>query len=160
MRILLSGTIISFGLFSLLPVQAQQPKVSDTQVAAMVEALRQSAPKNTPNDGYYSDWQVKPGTVKLWTKFCLKKELTPQQFESKEVAREVVSCIVRRELDKQFQAIPNNQTAVVNSVACWWMTGKYTGCNSKFTAEYVKQVANNYQKALNPTINNSRPSKR
>ncbi len=70
MRILLSGTIISFGLFSLLPVQAQQPKVSDTQVNAMVEALRQSAPKNTPNDGLYSDWQVKPGTVKLWTKSC------------------------------------------------------------------------------------------
>jgi hypothetical protein len=160
MRILLSRTIISFGLFSLLPVQAQQPKVSNTQVAAMVEALRQSAPQNSQKDGFYSDWQVKPETIKLWTKFCLKKELTPQQFESKEVAREVVSCIVRRELDKQFRTIPNNQTAVVNSVACWWMTGKYSGCNSAFTANYVKQVAKNYQKALNPTTNKQRPSKR
>ncbi|BAZ16906.1 hypothetical protein NIES4071_87840 [Calothrix sp. NIES-4071] len=145
MRVLLGGIIISLGLSS-LPVQAQQPKVSDSQVAAMVEALRQSAPKNTPNDGLYSDWQVKPGTVKLWTNFCLKKELTPTQFENDPAtARKVVSCVINRELSKQLKAIPNNETAAVGSVACWWMTGNYTGCNRGFTADFVKNVTKRYQ---------------
>ncbi len=160
MSIVLSGTIISFGLSSLLLAQAQQPKVSNTQVAAMVEALRQSAPKSGANSRYYSDWQVKPETIKLWTKFCLKKELTPKEFTSNPAtAREVVSCIIRRELDKQFRAIPNNETAAINSVSCWWMTGKYTGCNSGFTADFVKQVADNYQKALKSTPSRPRSTR-
>lgn len=145
MRVLVSGMIITLGLSS-LPALAQQPKVSDSQVAAMVEALRQSAPKNTPNDGLYSDWQVKPGTVKLWTNYCLKKELTPAQFQNDPAtARQVVSCVINRELTKQFRAIPNNETAAVGSVACWWMTGNYTGCNSGFTADFVKNVTKLYQ---------------
>ncbi len=145
MRVLLGGMIISLGLFS-LPIQAQQPKVSDSQVSAMVEALRQSAPKSSPNKGYYSDWQVKPETIKLWTKYCLKKELTPTQFQNDPAtARQVVSCVMNRELTKQFRAIPNNETAAVGSVACWWMTGNYTGCNSGFTADFVKNVTKLYQ---------------
>ncbi|GJD17961.1 hypothetical protein RIVM261_029170 [Rivularia sp. IAM M-261] len=145
MRVLVSGIIITLGLSS-LPALAQQPKVSESQVAAMVEALRQSAPKNTPNDGLYSDWQVKPETIKLWTKNCLKKELTPAQFQNDPAtARQVVSCIINRELTKQFRAIPNNETAAVSSVACWWMTGNYTGCNSGFTSDFVKNVTKIYQ---------------
>lgn len=55
--LLLNGVLVSFGLLSLL-AQAQQP-VSDTQVAAMVEALRQAAPQTkNPNDGYYSESPV------------------------------------------------------------------------------------------------------
>ncbi len=43
--LLLNGVIVSFGLLPLL-AQAQQPvSVSDAQVAAMVEALRQAAPQ-------------------------------------------------------------------------------------------------------------------
>ena len=145
MRVLLGGMIISLGLSS-LPVQAQQPKVSDSQVSAMVEALRQSAPKSSPSKGYYSDWQVKPETIKLWAKYCLKKELTPTQFHNDPAtARQVVSCVMKRELTKQFRAIPNNETAAVGSVACWWMTGNYTGCNSGFTADFVKKVTKLYQ---------------
>jgi hypothetical protein len=135
--------IISLGLSS-FPALAQQPKVSDSQVAAIVEALRQAAPKSSANSGYYSEWSVKPETIKLWTRYCLKKELTPAQFEGA-TARNVVSCIMRRELGKQFTAIPNNETAAVGSVACWWMTGNYTGCNRGFTADFVKNVTRFYQ---------------
>ncbi len=150
MRVLVSGMIITLGLSS-LPALAQQPKVSESQVAAMVEALRQSAPKSAPNSGYYSDWKVKPGTVKLWTKYCLKKELTPAQFQNDPAtARQVVSCVINRELTKQFRAIPNNETAAVSSVACWWMTGSYTGCNSGFTADFVKNVTKRYQQRSKP----------
>jgi hypothetical protein len=146
MRLLLGGAIVSFGLSSLLVAQAQQP-VSDTQVAAMVEALRKAAPQGaSSNSGYYSEWKVKPETLKGWSKTCLKQELTPAQFEnSPATARKVVSCITRRELDKQFRATSNNENAAVGGVACWWMTGNYTGCNSGFTGNYVKKIINFYQ---------------
>ncbi|MCW5312817.1 hypothetical protein GTQ43_02825 [Nostoc sp. KVJ3] len=144
-KLLLNGVILSFGLLPLL-AQAQQ-SVSDTQVAAMVEALRQAAPQTkNPNDGYYSEWQVKPETLKGWTRTCLKRELTPTQFEnSPAIARQVVSCITRRELTNQFRATNNNEIASVRGVACWWMTGNYTGCDKGFTADYVKKVVYFYQ---------------
>ncbi|MBC6430089.1 hypothetical protein FM036_04220 [Nostoc sp. HG1] len=143
--LLLNGVIVTFGLLPLL-AQAQQP-ISDTQVAAMVEALRQAAPQTkNPNDGLYSEWQVKPETLKGWTRTCLKRELTPTQFEnSPAIARQVVSCITRRELTNQFRATNNNETASVRGAACWWMTGSYTGCNKGFTAEYVQKVVRFYQ---------------
>jgi len=147
MRLLISTVLVSFSFgMSSLVAQAQQ-SVSDTQVAAMVEALRRAAPQTGKvDDGLYSDWQVQPGTVKAWTKFCLKKELAPTQFEnSPATARQVVSCITRRELDKQLRATKNNETAAVNGVACWWMTGNYTGCNNGFTAAYVQKVVGFYQ---------------
>jgi len=143
--LLLNGLIVSLGLLPLL-AQAQQP-ISDIQVAAMVEALRQAAPQTkNPNDGYYSQWQVKPETLKGWSRTCLKRELTPTQFEnSPAIARQVVSCITRRELTNQFRATNNNELASVRGAACWWMTGSYTGCNKGFTAEYVQKVVRFYQ---------------
>lgn len=112
-QLLLNGVIVSLGLLPLL-AQAQQP-VSDIQVAAMVEALRQAAPQTkNPNDGLYSEWQVKPETLKGWSKTCLKRELTPTQFENSPAnARQVVSCITRRELSNQFRATNNNEIASV-----------------------------------------------
>jgi len=144
MRFLI-GAMVVFGFSSSL-AQAQQP-VSTNQVAAMVEALRQAAPQTgKQNDGLYSEWQVRPGTVKAWSKSCLKKELTPTQFEqSPATARQIISCITSRELNQQYQATKNNEIAAVSSVACWWMTGKYTGCNSGFTAAYVQKVVSLYQ---------------
>ncbi|MDZ8030653.1 hypothetical protein [Nostoc sp. DedSLP04] len=149
--LLLSGVIVSFGLSSLL-AQAQQ-KVSDAQVAAMVEALRLAAPQTgTANDGLYSEWQVKAETLKGWSKYCLKQELTPMQFENSPAkARQVVSCITRRELNKQFLATNNNEIAAVRGVGCWWMTGNYTGCNSGFTATYLQKVVGFYQQRSKPT---------
>ncbi|MBW4452058.1 MAG: hypothetical protein KME55_04905 [Nostoc indistinguendum CM1-VF10] len=154
--LLLNGVIVSLGLLPLL-AQAQQP-ISDTQVAAMVEALRQAAPQTkNPNDGYYSEWQVKPETLKGWSRTCLKRELTPTQFENNSaIARQVVSCITRRELTNQFRATNNNEIASVRGAACWWMTGSYTGCDKGFTADYVQKVVRFYQQQLSkPTATQS-----
>ncbi|ARV60836.1 hypothetical protein BZZ01_21425 [Nostocales cyanobacterium HT-58-2] len=152
MRLLLGGIILSLGLSSVVfsefsLAQAQKSLASAAQVNAMVEALKLAAPKTgTANDGYYSEWQVKPETLKGWSKNCLKKEVTPTQFENDPgLARQVISCITRRELNKQLTAAGNNETAAVRGVACWWMTGNYTGCSSGFTADYVKKVVGFYQ---------------
>ncbi|HLO87020.1 MAG TPA: hypothetical protein VK203_18725 [Nostocaceae cyanobacterium] len=147
MRLLIGAMVVSFGLFSSpLLAQAQQ-QVSDTQVAKLVEALRKAAPQTkNPNDGLYSEWQVKPETLRGWGRFCLKKEVTPTQFENNPtLAREIVTCIVRREFNQQFRATKNNEIAAVRGVGCWWMTGSYTGCNSGFTATYVNKLVSFYQ---------------
>ena len=143
MRFLLSGVIIGLGLLPLAAQAQQQP--SNTQVAAMVEALRLAAPK-TADDSLYSEWKVKGETFRGWSKSCLEKEVQPTQFASNpELARQVISCIMERELKGQLDATNNNETEAVSRTACWWMTGKYTGCNSGFTADYVKKVSGYYQ---------------
>ncbi|MCM0593627.1 MAG: hypothetical protein HEQ35_02310 [Gloeotrichia echinulata IR180] len=156
-RLLVSGVVVSLGMSPLL-AQAQQ-QVSDAQVGALVEALRLAAPKtNVVNDGLYSEWQVKPETLKGWSKFCLKKELTPAQFENNPAtARQVVSCITRRELNKQYSANKNNEIAAVRGVGCWWMTGSYTGCNSGFTATYIQKVVKFYQQQRSQPPSSPRP---
>jgi hypothetical protein len=59
MRLLLRGLIASMVLWVTLPAQSQ---VSEPQIEAMVEALRQAAPKTgTQNNGLYSEWQVQTG---------------------------------------------------------------------------------------------------
>ena len=151
MKFLLSGVIVTLGLFP-FAAQAQQQSLN-TQVAGMVEALRLAAPNTgSANDGYYSDWQVKPETLKSWSKSCLEKEVSPAEFEKNpQLARQVVSCIVERELKGQLEATNNNETEAVRGTACWWMTGKYEGCDSGFSADYVKKVLDYYQKPKQST---------
>ena len=60
-------------------------------------------------------------------------------------ARNVVTCITRRELQKQYPVSGNNESVAVRRVACWWMTGDYTGCNSGPTATYVQRVVRFYR---------------
>ncbi|ACK71392.1 conserved hypothetical protein [Gloeothece citriformis PCC 7424] len=142
----LGATLATIGL-SALPSNAQ---VKDAQVNALVSALKQAAPPNRANDGMYSSWQVLPGIIPSWTKQCLGKEMTPQQFESDEnAARQVVSCIVQRELKTQYKTTTNENQAVRN-VACWWMTGKPQGCDSGATGTYVGRVVGFYQQQMKP----------
>jgi len=144
MRLLLGGIIVSLGLW-ILPVQAQQ--VTNTQVEAMVEALRLAAPKTgKTNDGLYSEWQITPGIIPSWSKQCIGRELTPQELEASPAkAREIVSCITRRELQKQYAASNNNEITAIRRTACWWMTGNTSGCDSGSTATYVQTVLDFYQ---------------
>ncbi|MDM9381120.1 hypothetical protein QUB80_10430 [Chlorogloeopsis sp. ULAP01] len=155
MQLLVAGMIVSLGFLPSL-AQAQKP-VSDYQVSTMVEALRLAAPKtDTSNDGLYSAWQVKPETLKSWSKYCLKKEVTPMQFENNPaLARQVVSCIMRRELNNQYTARQNNEIAAMRGVACWWMTGYYTGCKDGLTGAYVQKVVDYYQQQRSKPVSNT-----
>lgn len=145
-RTLLLSTIVAFLVhpsFSL----AQNQNDIDRQANRLTEALRQAAPTQRPNDGMYSPWQVLPGIIPSWTKQCLGREMTPQQFDTDfNAARQTVNCIVKRELNNQWKTVKNEQQAVRN-VACWWMTGKYQGCNQGATANYVDRVIKYYQQA-------------
>ena len=159
-RLLLRGLLVSLALWT-LPAQAQQ--LSKPQIEAMVDALRLAAPKTSiQDDGLYSQWQITPGIIPSWSKQCLGREVTPKQLESSPgVARSIVSCIVRRELPKQYAATSNNETTAVRRTACWWMTGNPTSCTSGQTAKYVQNVERFYQQARSkqvamPTTSNQR----
>ena len=142
-NLLFGSLIISLGLQT-LPASAQA--VTDAQVSALVEAMRQAAPPQTANDGMYSQWQVLPGNISRWAKFCTKQDLTPQQFEADATkAKSIVTCIVGDLLRDEYKASGNNETAAVRRAACWWMTGDSAACKSGATATFAEKVVKVYQ---------------
>ncbi len=142
-NLLFGSLIISLGLPA-LPAAAQA--VTDAQISALVEALRQAAPPQTANDGMYSQWQVLPGNISRWAKFCTKQDLTPQQFEADATkAKSIVTCIVGDLLRDEYKASGNNETAAIRRAACWWMTGESAACKSGATATFADKVVSVYQ---------------
>ena len=142
-NLLFGSLIISLGLQA-LPAAAQS--VTDAQVSALVEALRQAAPPQTANDGMYSQWQVLPNNISRWAKFCTKQALTPQQFEADAPkAKSIVTCIVGDLLRDEYKASSNNELTAIRRAACWWMTGDSAACKSGATATYADKVISVYQ---------------
>jgi hypothetical protein len=142
-NLLFGSLIIGLGLQA-LPATAQA--VTDAQVSALVEALRQAAPPQTANDGMYSQWQVLPNNISRWAKFCTKQALTPQQFEADATkAKSIVTCIVGDLLRDEYKASSNNELTAVRRAACWWMTGDSAACKSGATATYADKVISVYQ---------------
>lgn len=139
-----SSAIVALGLIA-APVSAQ---MTDAQVARIVEALRQASKPEKSVSGFYSDWQVKPENITRWSKACSGKELSPQQFEADAgAARSIVTCVVRDVLKQEAKTIGTNETAAVQRVAAWWMTGDTTKFNAPATAPYVQRALKAYQTA-------------
>ncbi len=142
-NLLFGSLIISLGLPAL---PAAAAPVTDAQVSALVEALRQAAPPQTANDGMYSQWQVLPSNISRWAKFCTKQDLTPQQFEADATkAKSIVTCIVGDLLRDEYKASGNNETAAIRRAACWWMTGESAACKTGATATFADKVVSVYQ---------------
>lgn len=155
MKLWLGGLIASLGLWT-LPAQAQ---VTSTQVDALVEAMRQAAPQTgTSQDGLYSDWQVMPGNIPRWAKFCTGREVTPEQFGANpSTARSIVTCIIKDALQDEYPASGNNEAIAVQRVAAWWMTGDPTRYTNAATSPYTNKVLSLYQKLKSPNAS-SRPA--
>jgi hypothetical protein len=141
--LLLGGVLVSVGFWA-MPAQTQ----SASQIAKMVEALRQAAgPIGASPEGLVSDWKIKPANIPRWSRLCTKKEMTPEQFSANQTAaREILACVIGDVMQEQFKATGNNETAAVQNSACWWMTGNPNGCSSGPTSDYVKRVLGFYQK--------------
>lgn len=147
MRVPIGKLIISLGVIlatGTLPAQAQ---VSDRQVSALVEALRQAAPQTgRADDGLYSDWQIMPGNIPRWSRSCIGRELSPTEFEaSPAVARSVVTCVMRDVLQDEYEASGNNEMLAVRRSAAWWMRGDPSQYNSAEIADYVQRVVTAYE---------------
>jgi hypothetical protein len=153
------GLVLSLSV-GVLPVQAQ---FSNAQLNSLVEALRQAAPQTErENDGLYSDWQIKADNIPRWSKSCLGKEVTPQQFEaSPTTARGVVTCVMRDVLRDEYRASGNNETIAVQRSAAWWMTGDPARYNRSELQPYIQQVLRFYQQnqaKARPSTAVSRPA--
>lgn len=147
MRAPIGKLIVSFSVLlaaGTLPAQAQ---VSDRQVAALVEALRQAAPQTgQADDGLYSDWQVMPGNIPRWSRSCIGRELSPAEFEaSPDTARSVVSCVMQDVLQEEYEASGNDEMLAVRRSAAWWMRGDPSQYNSSEIADYVQTVVDAYE---------------
>ena len=147
MRLTISALCLSLGLglgVGILPARAE---VSDVQVGALVEALRQAAPQTgRADDGLYSEWQIKPENIPRWSRLCIGQEMTPTQFENSPVtARAVLICVMRDIFDEEYQASGNNESLAVRRAAAWWMTGDPNQYESGNTATYTQQVLSFYQ---------------
>ncbi len=147
MRVPIGKLIVSLGVIlaaGTLPAQAQ---VSDRQVSALVEALRQAAPQTgRADDGLYSDWQIMPGNIPRWSRSCIGRELSPTEFEaSPDIARSVVTCVMRDVLQDEYAASGNNEILAVRRSAAWWMRGDPSQYNSSEIADYVQRVVSAYE---------------
>lgn len=144
MRLRFAAIAASFVLWG-MPALAQ----SNSQVEALVEALRRASPQTeTKNDGLYSDWQVLPGNIPRWSKACIGRELTPAEFEASPVtARAIVTCVVRDLLRDEFKASGSNESLAVRRAAAWWMTGDPATYNRDRTRDYTQKVLSFYQQA-------------
>ncbi|MEC4984593.1 MAG: hypothetical protein SAJ37_08080, partial [Oscillatoria sp. PMC 1068.18] len=149
MGLRLAGLIVSIGI-GVLAATPTHAQVTDTQINALVEALRRAAPRTSNLDnGLYSDWQVKPGIIPRWSKQCLQRELTPEQFAANpDTARTVVSCVVEDILAQQYQATGNDETLAIRRAAGWWMTGDANLYNNSLISSYTEKVLNLYQQAI------------
>lgn len=146
MSLRFSGLVaVSVGLSFAASVMAAAA-FSDAQVSAFVEALRQNAPPQSPNDQLYSDWQIKPENIPRWAKFCTGKALSPAQFEANPaIARSILVCVTRDVLRDELQK-SNNQETAIRRAAAWWMTGDPNRYNSDTIATYTQKVLASYQK--------------
>jgi len=131
------------------PKPSASSPVSDSQVALLVEALRQAAPQtDTTNDGLYSAWQVQAKNISLWSQQCLGRELTPSQFQDSPVtARSILVCVMRDVMNEQYTASNNNEFVAVERAASWWMTGDAGQYNSSATGPYAQKVLDFYKQS-------------
>jgi len=159
MRLWFGGLLASISLsinIGALPVWAE---FSAIQVGAFVEALRQAAPKTGhANDGLYSDWKVQPQNIPRWSKACLGRSLTPDQFAaSPATARQVITCVVEDVLREQYRASGNNESLAVRRTAAWWMTGDPNRYATDPTSTYTQTVLNLYRHKNTTAIASTTP---
>lgn len=143
----LSGLAIVLGVGMSTGVLPAQGQVTDSQVGALVEALRLNAPPASPSgERLYSEWQVKGENIPRWSQGCIGRSLTPELFEASPVtARWILICIMRDTLRAEYKASGNNEAIAIRRAASWWMTGDPARYASGDTGIYTQRVLTAYQ---------------
>ncbi|UIE39282.1 ARC6/PARC6 family protein [Leptodesmis sichuanensis] len=163
----LSGLTIALGVTMIAGTLPAQGQVTDSQVNALVEALRLNAPPASPSgERLYSEWQVKGENIPRWSQTCIGRSITPESFEASPVtARWILVCILRDTLRAEYKASGNNEAIAVRRAASWWMTGNPANYATGDTGAYTQRVLTAYQQkqpiaakpATNPAAANPIP---
>jgi hypothetical protein len=143
MRILLGGLLASFVLWA-FPVWGQ---ISDSQVVALVEALRLVNSNSWERqDGLYSSWNIKPANITRWSRFCIGEELTPEQFNlDRRKAQHILMCVMEDVLQNEYPLSGNDEEIAVRRAAAWWVSGDANLYDRSDFAHYTQQVLDLYQ---------------
>jgi hypothetical protein len=138
-----TAALLTLGL-AVVPVSGQ---IADTQARALAGALRLAAPRTDKPD-LYSDWKVKPAIIPDWSRRCLGRALTAEEFAADATqARQVVECIMARELRRQYE-VTHDESLAVRRAASWWMTGNPDQYDQGSTAPYTDKVLYYYRELL------------
>lgn len=145
-RLLLMVSVIIAAPLLTAPAQAQ---ITDASIAALVEALRLSAPNTgIPNDGLYSDWKIKWENILRWSKRCAGSEMDPAEFEADtQKARAILSCVMGKILREQYELVKDESLAV-RRAASWWMTGDPEQYDGSQARPYTLRVLDAYRRVL------------
>ncbi|MDM8567656.1 hypothetical protein QUF74_18665 [Candidatus Halobeggiatoa sp. HSG11] len=132
-------------LFILISINVQA-QISDTKVAALVEALRLGA-----MDGkLYSEWQIKPQNITDWSTRYLGKTITPEEFAANPaVARQILEIKMGNLLREQYKFSGQDETIAVLRTASWWMSGIPENYNANPKLEvFTQNILKFYQEIL------------
>jgi hypothetical protein len=146
MRLRLSLGLISLGIGIGVAAAPVQARVTESQVNALVEALRQAAAADSPGDDLYGEWQVSAAIIPQWSKACIGRTLTPTQFQdSPATARQILTCVMGDVLREETQRSQGNLTIGVRRAASWWLTGDASQYAAGNVATYTQRVLKFYQ---------------
>jgi hypothetical protein len=143
MRILLGGLLASFVLWA-FPVWGQ---ISDSQVVALVEALRLVTSNSSGrDDGLESAWNIKPANITRWSRLCIGEELTPEEFNlDRTKAQYILVCVMEDVLRNEYPLSGDDENIAVRRAAAWWVSGDANLYDRGEFRHYTQQVLNLYQ---------------
>lgn len=143
MRILLGGLLASVILWA-FPVWGQ---ISDSQVVALVEALRLVTSNSSGrNDGLESAWNIKPENITRWSRLCIGEELTPEEFNlDRTKAQYILVCVMEDVLRNEYPLSGDDENIAVRRAAAWWVSGDANLYDRGEFRHYTQQVLNLYQ---------------
>jgi hypothetical protein len=147
------GTLIAANLVLLSALsatamaQSSNDRAELERASRVAEALRQiSVRGQSRSPGYYSDWQVKGDRIPVWSKQCIGRSITPEEFDANQAtAGGIVTCIVRGMMRQEILTTRNDESLAVRRVAAWWVTGDSNQLNTPVVANYTQQVLSAYQ---------------
>ncbi|MGL5196892.1 MAG: hypothetical protein ACRC8Y_25150 [Chroococcales cyanobacterium] len=143
MRILLGGLLASLVLWA-FPVWGQ---ISDSQVVALVEALRLVASNSSGrDDGLESAWNIKPANITRWSRLCIGEELTPEEFNlDRTKAQYILVCVMEDVLRNEYPLSGDDENIAVRRAAAWWVSGDANLYDRGEFRHYTQQVLHLYQ---------------
>jgi len=139
---------VIISLITLVPVVCLSTPAIDAS-AALVEALRQAAPR-TNDPTLYTDWKMQEGAITRWTRRCVGVQVSPMELaEDPVMARNTVACVMGPVLAEQMRLAAGDEALAVRRTAAWWMTGDPAQYQAPGIAAYLDRVLSHYW-ALQP----------
>lgn len=130
-----------------MPIAAQA-QATPEQVTLLVEAFRDVAKQSTTKSKtLHSDWRISERNTGTWSKQCLQKELTPQDYDrDPETVTKIVTCIVGGIFQTEYQTANNDEALAIRRVSSWWRTGDANTYEIPETVTYADRILKAYQK--------------